>query len=66
MVRVFGVVYPRASMPERDSSHSSRQDVPLYLREDILAAFDTSRSYENGRLPSGDGDAIPMVLVDGR
>lgn len=53
-------------MPERDSSHSSRQDVTLYLREDILAAFDTSRSYENGRLPSGDGDAIPMVLVDGR
>lgn len=53
-------------MPERDSSHSSRQDVPLYLREDILAAFDTSIRYENGRLPSGDDDAIPMVLVDGR
>lgn len=38
---------------------------PLYLREDILAAFDTSISYENGRLPSGDGDAIPMVQLRG-
>jgi uncharacterized protein (AIM24 family) len=40
-------------------------DEPLYLREDLLAGFETSVTYENGRLPSGDGDAIAMVQLRG-
>lgn len=38
---------------------------PLYLREDALAGFEPAVTYENGRLPVGDGDAIPMVQLRG-
>ena len=37
----------------------------LYLREDTLLGFESGVSYENGRLPVGDGDAIPMVQLRG-
>lgn len=38
---------------------------PLYLREDALAAFEPTITYENGRLPVGDGDAIAMAQLRG-
>jgi len=41
------------------------EDEPLYLREDLLAGFESSVTYENGRLPVGDGDSIPMVQLRG-
>jgi hypothetical protein len=41
-------------------------DEPLYLREDVLVGFDLVVTYENGRLPAGDGEAIPMVQLRGR
>jgi hypothetical protein len=41
-------------------------DDPVYLREDVLLGFELSVSYENGRLPAGDGDAIAMVQLRGR
>ena len=37
----------------------------LYLREDALAGLESRITYENGRLPVGDGDAIPMVQLRG-
>ncbi len=37
----------------------------LYLREDTLTGFEPSVTYENGRLPVGDGDSIPMVQLRG-
>jgi uncharacterized protein (AIM24 family) len=40
-------------------------DEPFYLREDALTAFEPSVSFENGRLPVGDGDALPMVQLRG-
>ena len=41
------------------------EDEALYLREDALMAFETGVSHENGRLPVGDGDSIPMVQLRG-
>jgi uncharacterized protein (AIM24 family) len=38
---------------------------PMYLREDMLTAFEPSVAWENGRLPVGDGDALPMVQLRG-
>jgi uncharacterized protein (AIM24 family) len=38
---------------------------PLYLREDALTGFDPGVGFENGRLPVGDGDALPMVQLRG-
>jgi uncharacterized protein (AIM24 family) len=40
-------------------------DQTLYLREDTLSGFESGLSYENGRLPLGDGDSIPMVQLRG-
>ncbi|MFO0591934.1 MAG: tetratricopeptide repeat protein [Polyangiaceae bacterium] len=40
-------------------------DEPLYLREDALAGLELDVAYENGRLPVGDGEAIPMVQLKG-
>ncbi|APR75308.1 TPR repeat protein [Minicystis rosea] len=37
----------------------------LYLREDALAGFESTIGWENGRLPVGDGDALPMVQLRG-
>jgi uncharacterized protein (AIM24 family) len=42
------------------------EEEPLYLREDALAGFEPLVAYENGRLPAGDGEAIPMVQLRGR
>jgi len=38
---------------------------PLYLREDALAGFSSGVTYENGRLPLGDGEAITLVQLRG-
>jgi uncharacterized protein (AIM24 family) len=40
-------------------------DEPLTVREDLVAAFEPTVTYDNGRLPLGDGDASPMVLLRG-
>jgi uncharacterized protein (AIM24 family) len=37
----------------------------LYLREDAVAAFETTVTWDNGRLPAGDGEAIGMVQLRG-
>lgn len=55
------------SAPEgRSLSALQLGDEPLYLREDALLGFELSVTYENGRLPTGDGDAVPMVQLRGR
>ncbi|EYF04675.1 tetratricopeptide repeat protein [Chondromyces apiculatus] len=41
-------------------------DDPLYLREDALIGFELSVTYENGRLPTGDGEAVPLIQLRGR
>jgi uncharacterized protein (AIM24 family) len=41
------------------------EDEALYLREDALSGFESGVAYENGRLPLGDGDSIPMVQLRG-
>lgn len=38
---------------------------PLYLREDVLAGFEAQMSYENGRMPASEGDAVGMVQLRG-
>ena len=40
-------------------------DDPLYLREELLSAFELSVNYDSGRLAMGDGDAIAMVQLRG-
>jgi len=40
-------------------------DEALYLREDTLTGLSTSVGWENGRLPVGDGEAVPMVQLRG-
>ena len=42
------------------------EDEMVYLREDALAGFEAVVGYENGRLPVGDGDSIPMVQLRGK
>jgi hypothetical protein len=41
------------------------EDEPIYLREDLLGAFEMGMSYENGRMPAGDGEAVGMVQLRG-
>lgn len=41
------------------------EEDPLYLREDTLMGFESGVGWENGRLPVGDGDALPMVQLRG-
>jgi cytochrome c-type biogenesis protein CcmH/NrfG/uncharacterized protein (AIM24 family) len=41
------------------------EEEALYLREDALSGFEARVGYENGRLPVGDGDSIPMVQLRG-
>jgi hypothetical protein len=41
------------------------EEDPLYLREDVITGFEVSVSYENGRLPVGDGESIAMVQLRG-
>jgi uncharacterized protein (AIM24 family) len=41
------------------------EDEAMYLREDTLTAFESGVSWENGRLPVGDGEALPMVQLRG-
>lgn len=40
-------------------------DHAMYLREDALAGFESGVTWENGRLPVGDGDSLPMVQLRG-
>lgn len=40
-------------------------DEAIYLREDTLCAFESGVTWENGRLPVGDGEALPMVQLRG-
>jgi uncharacterized protein (AIM24 family) len=40
-------------------------DDALYLREDVVAGFEPTVSYESGRLALGDGDAIAMLQLRG-
>ncbi len=39
---------------------------PLYLREDVVSAFEIAVGYENGRLAVGDGEAISMLQLRGK
>src|SRR5262249_27089348 len=41
------------------------EEEALYLREDVVAGFESSVAYENGRLALGDGDAIAMLQLRG-
>jgi hypothetical protein len=41
------------------------EEEAIYLREEALSGFEGGVGYENGRLPVGDGDAIPMVQIRG-
>ncbi len=41
------------------------EDELVYVREDALVGFELGVSYENGRLPVGDGEAIGMVQLRG-
>ncbi|MEJ7732767.1 MAG: tetratricopeptide repeat protein [Polyangiaceae bacterium] len=41
------------------------EDEPLYLREELLSAFELAVNYDSGRLAVGDGDAIAMVQLRG-
>lgn len=38
---------------------------PLYLREELLAGFEDGVGVESGRLPVGEGEAVPMVQLSG-
>jgi hypothetical protein len=38
---------------------------PLYLREELLAGFEEGVGVESGRLPVGEGEAVPMVQLSG-
>jgi uncharacterized protein (AIM24 family) len=41
------------------------EEEALYLREDTVTGFESAVGWENGRLPVGDGDAVPMVQLRG-
>jgi uncharacterized protein (AIM24 family) len=41
------------------------EDELIYVREEALVGFELGVSYENGRLPVGDGEAIAMVQLRG-
>nr|WP_240806982.1 tetratricopeptide repeat protein [Polyangium spumosum] len=43
----------------------SLEEEPLYLREDLLGGFEGAMSYENGRMPAGEGEAVGMVQLRG-
>lgn len=38
---------------------------PWFFREDLVAGFDLALSFENGRLTSAEGEALPMVQLRG-
>ncbi|HVY45845.1 MAG TPA: tetratricopeptide repeat protein, partial [Minicystis sp.] len=42
------------------------EDEAVYVREDALVGFEPGVTYENGRLPVGDGEAIAMVQLRGQ
>ncbi|TKD00636.1 tetratricopeptide repeat protein [Polyangium fumosum] len=51
--------------PEHELVPISLEEEPLYLREDLLGGFEGAMSYENGRMPVGDGEAVGMVQLRG-
>ena len=54
-----------APPPEHELVSISLEEEPLYLREDLLGGFEGTMSFENGRMPAGDGDAVGMVQLRG-
>jgi hypothetical protein len=42
------------------------EDQDVYVREERIAAFELGLSYENGRLATGQGDAVSLVHVKGK
>jgi uncharacterized protein (AIM24 family) len=38
---------------------------PFFVRESALVAIEGDATYENGRLPGGDGDSIPLLQIRG-
>lgn len=51
---------------ERELSALELNGTFVYVRETCLVAFAGSARHENGRLPTGGGEPIPMVQVSGR
>jgi len=51
---------------ERELSALELNGTFVYVRESCLVAFAGSARHENGRLPTGGGEPIPMVQVSGR
>jgi Flp pilus assembly protein TadD len=41
------------------------EDTPLFLREDIVLAFDLALTFENGKLAFGEGDAVAVAQFRG-
>jgi len=66
LVRLGGeglvVLGPR---PSRHLTACSLRDEVVFLREDVVVAFDLAVSYENGRLMRGDDEPIPIVQLKG-
>ncbi|MDC3959389.1 tetratricopeptide repeat protein [Polyangium jinanense] len=54
-----------APPPDHELVSISLEEEPLYLREDLLGGFEGAMSYENGRMPVGDGEAVGMVQLRG-
>jgi hypothetical protein len=52
--------------PDRELSALELRDTFVYVRESCLVGFAGSARHENGRLPSGGGEPIPMVQITGR
>ncbi|MDI1449119.1 tetratricopeptide repeat protein [Polyangium sp. 6x1] len=54
-----------APPPDHELVSISLEEEPLYLREDLLGGFEGAMSYENGRMPVGEGEAVGMVQLRG-
>jgi uncharacterized protein (AIM24 family) len=51
---------------DRELSALELSDTFVYVRETCLVAFEGSARHENGRLPTGFGEPVPVVQVSGR
>ncbi len=54
-----------APLAEHELMAIGMEEEPLYLREDLLGGFEATMSFENGRMPAGDGEAVGMVQLRG-
>ncbi|HET7545558.1 MAG TPA: tetratricopeptide repeat protein [Polyangiaceae bacterium] len=52
--------------PERELSALELSGTAVYVRESCLVAYAGSAQHENGRLPSGGGEPVPIVQITGR